>query len=295
MTSRGVTSKSLTTLKTIKINKEKVHPIQVEQLDKSKIKGSNLFPEIYANVFLLAKKKSGKTSVINKIIKSCSDRHTKFIIFCSTIHRDPTWKSITKFLKDRGNELQIYTSIKEQGQDMLEDILKELEDESMQQEHAEEEALNQETQVLERFVMPALKIYDSENEEEPNPNRKPRMPSKKSAEMFFIFDDLSSQMRLPSLSKLIKTNRHYKSKVIISSQYSNDLQPEVIKNLDYLLLFGRNKIEKLQHLHQTVDMSLEFDKFLEVYRDATSVPYSFLWFETSSEECRKGFNQKYVL
>jgi hypothetical protein len=53
-----------------KINHEKVSAISVPIIDKSKIKSSELFEELYRNIFLLAKKKSGKTSTILKFYKN---------------------------------------------------------------------------------------------------------------------------------------------------------------------------------------------------------------------------------
>ena len=280
--------------KTIKINREKVKPITVSQFDSSKVKGANLFPEPYSNIFLLAKKKSGKTSVINKIVQKCTDKNTKFVIFCSTVHRDATWKHITKYLKDRGNDVQLYTSIKEEGQDMLADILKELKEKSQQEAlEQEKEAEKQDEQPVERPDLEHIKIYDSENEEEPNENKKPRKPKKLSCEMMFILDDLGESTRASSVAELITTNRHYKAKVVISAQYPNFILPNVIKNLDYLLIFGKNKIDKIKYIHAQVDMSISFPTLVKLYKDATAQKYNFLWVETASENMRKNFNEQY--
>ena len=83
-----------------KINKEIVTPIDVPKVDKSKIKGFELFDELYANIFLLAKKKSGKTSTIFKILQKCSNKKTNIIIFSSTVHKDPNWLAIVKYFEE---------------------------------------------------------------------------------------------------------------------------------------------------------------------------------------------------
>jgi len=54
-----------------KINNEKVKAIPIETVSPDKIKGSAIFPDLYCNIFLVARKKSGKTSTIFKILKSC--------------------------------------------------------------------------------------------------------------------------------------------------------------------------------------------------------------------------------
>ena len=63
-------------IETKKINDIKINPLPIPKIDTDKIKGSELFPEIYSNIFLIAKKKSGKTqggcSVVGKPSFSCS-------------------------------------------------------------------------------------------------------------------------------------------------------------------------------------------------------------------------------
>jgi hypothetical protein len=64
-----------------KINHEKVSAISAPIIDKSKIKGSELFEKLYRYIFLLAKKKSGKTSTIFLILQKYSNKNTKLIFF----------------------------------------------------------------------------------------------------------------------------------------------------------------------------------------------------------------------
>ena len=45
-----------------------------------------------------------------------------------------------------------------------------------------------------------------------------KKPKKISQKYLIIFDDISTELTNPHVSQLLKTNRHYKSKVIISSQ-----------------------------------------------------------------------------
>ena len=78
-------------IKLSRINKEKVKPIKLNNLDNDKRdwKGVNLFNNNLCNVFLCAKKRSGKTSTIFKILKACSDKNTNIIVFSSTVDKDP--------------------------------------------------------------------------------------------------------------------------------------------------------------------------------------------------------------
>jgi hypothetical protein len=50
-------------------NNQIVKAIPIPNVDTRPIKGFDLIQELYANIFLCARKKSGKTSVIFKLIK----------------------------------------------------------------------------------------------------------------------------------------------------------------------------------------------------------------------------------
>ena len=56
-------------------------------------------------------------------------------------------------------------------------------------------------------------------------------------EYMIIFDDLSSELKSRSLLSLLKFNRHFKAKLIISSQWLHDLLPESRKQIDLFLIF----------------------------------------------------------
>ena len=61
------------------INKEVVKPIPKTNNNDQIVKGKDLFHLLYANIFICAKKNSGKSTVISKIIKSCILRLSYFV------------------------------------------------------------------------------------------------------------------------------------------------------------------------------------------------------------------------
>ncbi len=81
----------------------------------------------------------------------------------------------------------------------------------------------------------------------------------------FIFDDLLNDLRHPSITQLFKTSRHYKAKVIVSSQYIHDLSNSCIKNLEYTLAYQSFNREKLLVLFEALDLSIEFKLFEQYY------------------------------
>src|SRR5690554_4426178 len=72
----------------------------IEKLkDKRPLKGEKIFKEMYPNVFLVAKKKSGKTFTCAKILESCATKETTIYALVSTLDKDRAWKGIKKRMK----------------------------------------------------------------------------------------------------------------------------------------------------------------------------------------------------
>ena len=63
--------------------------------------------------------------------------------------------------------------------------------------------------------------------------------------MIILFNDLGEEIKgSTQIVRLIKTNRHIKTMVIISLLYLNNLRPEAIANLDYFFYWDLSKHEK---------------------------------------------------
>lgn len=261
-----------------RINNIVVKAITLKCNPNQKIKGYCLFPEIYSNIFLVAKKKSGKTSAIFKILRECSGKRTKLYFFVSTIYKDDSWEQIVKYFQKKGNELHISTSLKDNKE--LDDIVKSLQIEESKRFDKKDKDKNVEK------PKKYINIDDSDDESE----EKPKKEKKLSPEYIFVFDDIGSELRDPSIDQLLKTNRHFKSKVILSSQYVNDLKPESRKQIDYWILFKGHTEDKLSTIFKDSDIDIEFEKFEELYKTATKEDYNFLYIDTRTDTFRKTFN-----
>ena len=102
--------------------------------------------------------------------------------------------------------------------------------------------------------------FDNEVEEKKE-EKKQRKPKKLGCEYIFIFDDLGSDLRHPSITQLCKIGRHYKAKLIFSSQYLHDLSNSAIKNIDVCLIFKSFNKEKLFVLFEGLDLGCTFQQF----------------------------------
>ena len=77
-------------LKSIKntLSKFEVIPLPVPSVSEKNRLGYKMFPELYAAIFICAKKKSGKTNLINTILRACADKDTIVYIFSSTLEKN---------------------------------------------------------------------------------------------------------------------------------------------------------------------------------------------------------------
>ena len=61
-----------------------------------------------------------------KIVKECAGRKTIIIVFCSTAYKDKNWIEIRKYFEKKGMEIRVHTSLYEDGQDQLFNLIDDL-------------------------------------------------------------------------------------------------------------------------------------------------------------------------
>jgi hypothetical protein len=380
-------------IKQHEINKICIKPVIAHgnEPDKDRIKGYEYIPLLFANIFLCAKKKSGKTNVIYNLIENLTGPETEVYLFSSTLTKDPTYTSLMKMLKKKNITYEGHTSFinSKTGSNYLDEILHDRgsddEDEGDDDEGDEDElekftkqnvtrkgrgppahhlrgvkppkdkdlppherkkkgkkkltkhvriekGAEKKTKGLlsanakpsvrnplhpslfgSRPLAPqagvkkgprfdfsatgALKISageaaDFDDEKDYAKPQKAHGTGKStiSPDKIFVFDDLGADLRHPCISQLLKTNRHERCKVILSSQYLTDLQPQAIKQIDFCMLFKAFGDDKLERIHQLFDLSLPWLQFYDLYKVATSAPFSFLYVDVRKEQFRKNFN-----
>jgi hypothetical protein len=262
------------------INQVKVKPIPLPVINKENIRGYDLFPEIYSNVFLCAKKKSGKTSTIFHILRKCADKRTNVIVFCSTCQKDRNWIEIKKYLDGKGIINEFHQSIKDDSNDHLGELIDKLQFDVSSEE--EQESEEEEPQIVK---------MDDDSITFKVKKRKPKLISPK---YIIIFDDLSLELKEPNLNHLLKTNRHYKAKVLISSQYLNDLLPTARRQIDVYILFGGLNEAKLKEIYANADLNISYEEFETLYHDSTAEKYNFFYVDTNGDY-RKNFSHRYIM
>jgi hypothetical protein len=285
--------------KTKKLNNEVVKPCVVVQTDVKQIKGGQLFPVIYPNVFICASKGSGKTSTIFHTLKKCTSNPTEVFIFSNTHDTDETWKQIKEWLEQKGNTFYTFKSIKNGKEDTLQQIM-----ETMR------EAPEDESTIPEENLPPApIPIFFSEAEERrwkekaaaKEEKMKAKIEKKKKGKgkiypkRIFVFDDISGELKSPSLDTLLKQNRHFKAMTIVSSQYFKDLKPSARGQFQFFLIFPRIRDDTLEVIHKDSGVNIDFEDFMKMYKMATSRKYNFFYIDTKNMKFRHNFNKELTI
>jgi hypothetical protein len=306
-----------------KINDVVVKPVKTGREKDTRLpKGFKMFPEPYPNIGIIARKKSGKTNTVVNIVKACADKDTNVFVLASTANKDPMFLALKKYCKKHEIPYHAQTEIKsvdEHGkkQDFFEKFMKEMgeadsEEDSTDSEdeeakhprmsnygHVPEESDSSETDYSGSSDDEYEKLNYGKKYDRMDPkfvkNKGSIQPKKPyiTPEVIIITDDLSNELKTPSLRAFFKRNRHYRCLNIVSTQWIMDLLPESLKQFDYLLIFKGQTREKLEKIKGDADLAIDIDKFEAIYKSATSAPYSFLYIDTQNEIYRKCFNQRY--
>jgi len=271
-------------MKEEKINNVSVRPVVVHDNNESeKIKGYKIAPFKYYNMFICSKKRSGKTSLINTIIRKTTDKRTNVWIFCSTYKLDDTWKAIIQFLEERGNNVNCFDSIVDGKVNLLDKIVQGLSEPEEVPEKNKKEPVNL------NEIKRSYDLFGKETDAEGKP-KKEYVPKKKAAKHLFIFDDISSQLKY--IDTYLKKHRHFEASTIISSQYLNDLSPSSRLQIDIFIAFRSFSQEKLEVVHKSLDLSIPFQTLWEIYQHVTSENFQFLYINIRTEELRKNLNMR---
>ena len=275
-------------IKLKKINNEIVTPMKTpNDLDKRPPRGKELISAPYANIYACAKKQTGKSSVVAKMALKFAGPETQVHIFCSTVFIDPTYIALVNELEDKGIACYPSTSIKDDdGFDLVQDILKE--DENFGEDIESDDRSDESAKINNGLL----------NLDEEKSKKKRKKKSKfKELRRLIIFDDLANEIRgSNSLKTLLKKNRHILCKTIIASQHINDLDPQSVNQLDYVLLFKSHNDAKLIELHMKLDLSITPEQFVQMYKMVThdKTKFDFLYI-TRCEEYRKNFNNEIIM
>lgn len=264
-----------------KINNKKISPIKVPVTDSRPVLGWEFIEELYAITFLNAKKKSGKTTALFELLKACAGPETKIMAFVGTLNNDAQWGVIQKYFEEKGISFETSTSTKSGRQDLIKSWIE------FQQKQGEEK--NEKPGVPD---IPMLS-FDDTKDIAPVEEKKKKKSKYRAPEYIIVIDDLPGELKSVGVINLLKTNRHFKCKVFLSSQWMHDLLPESRKQIDVLMLWKSFTDKKLLSIMEDTDLNIEFDQFKAMYKAATEPEFGFLYVDVRNERFRKNFDQEF--
>lgn len=287
-----------------KINKEVVTPvIQKAPASAKTVRNYDQFPLVYNNVCIIARKNSGKSTLIHDSLKKSVDKNTHVIIFSPTFSQDPIYHDhIANMLDSKGVTYEVHPNIfDEEGNNIVEQFCIETEIEMKAEKDAEKARKENKRKKMEKIQNKEdffkQKLLNQEGgDEEPPPKKKKLMAPR----YILIFDDLSSAMRDKQVSKLLTKNKHFKSRIYMCLHNVSNLHPDGMRMVDTMILFPSINEMNLDSIAEKMFITHKDDTrhetlFKELYKDATSEPYNFLYFDKASGNFRKNFDSAYEI
>lgn len=274
---------------TKKINDVEIKPVKIPKIKTDNILGHELFDSLYFNCLILARKNSGKTVLLARILEACANKFTKVVIFSATHHKCQVMQKIKEELERRQIISEFHESIiDDKGVNLLALYMEAL--------RAGTEDEEEKPPDLDYYYDPIDGTYTIQKSAEKEIS-KIKKPTVISPEYLFIFDDQSGSNGLlhPTIEKFTKEHRHLRTRCFYSSQAAIDLRPSAIKQMDFVILFPGFDLDKLESIHTHVALSLPLEEFIKLYHDATAERFNFLYIDCVKNKYRKNFNLEYII
>jgi len=260
-----------------KINDVKIKPLKVPVIKTEDIKGGELFPELYFTAYLIAPPRSGKTTTVFNILKNIMNKKTEFYGFVGTHNSDASYEIFKKWFEKKDIDYEFHANIKKGKIHYLAALIHKFKTEDADIEKDDKEKKKKYKVLEDDEEKVTVRIYK---------------PKKESPKRVILFDDMSIDLRDPYVNEIIKEFRHFKCVVLISSQAVYDIEPASRASLNYYLLFKGIDDSKLMDVYEKLGISIGFDLFLRMYKNATEDKYCFLYVSKNGE-FRKCFSEKY--
>lgn len=281
----------LTTLNNFKVKPIKGAGVSSEQ----NIRGSDLFETPYSNIAIIGPKGHGKTTIIYNICEEICYKNN-VIIFGSTVHNDPSYKSLTRMLTDKKKcNVLIFDNFIDSKTGL--NRIKELVD--LLEEKEKEKEIVKKIEKLEE-KMPVCNFGDPPKKPEKPKEDKPERPTKSKplvAEYVIIYDDLGNGMRNAAVYDFIIRNRHYKCTNIMALHNVVNILPGTWNNINYILCLANIPEEKFLKIQDEADVKYPGEDknnliLYDAYKLATTKKYDFLYINRDTRELRVNFNKK---
>jgi mRNA-degrading endonuclease RelE of RelBE toxin-antitoxin system len=259
-----------------------IKPVKIKLDLRKPLLGAKLIPYEYSSIFLCARTNSGKSTVINHLLKHTTDERSKIIIFGSTVNIDPLYiKMIADLRKRKIDVLTFEGIISDSGENLLETFLTYI---------STPEEQEDEKQVIPK---PTFLLFDDpENIDKPERKKKKKKYKTRVPKYTIIFDDLTKEeLRSDYLGNYLKKSRHYKCRTILSSQNLISIKPTSFSQLYAVYIWKGFSKPYIKVLYERLNINMSFNQFYELYKQITLEKYAFLNIDLRNGDMKRNFDK----
>ena len=237
-----------------------IKPIQLKEYNSKQSKYNDVVPKLPMRSMLVGPSGGGKTVLLtNMILDIYRDCFSRVYVWSPSINVDSTWKPVKDYIRDH---------IKPNDRE-------------------ENYFDSYEASELEQVIKTQQKVIDYQKEQK----------HKDLYQILIVIDDFADDTNFTRKSQLLHQlyirGRHYMISTITSTQVYKAISNIVRKNMTHLFIY---RLRNYSDLEATVEeLSAVYDKktLLEMYHEAISEPYSFLYVNLMSKQRERMFLQKF--
>ena len=238
----------------------KITPIQLKEYNCKQSKYSDVAPKLPMRSVLVGPSGGGKTVLLtNMILDIYRDCSSRVYIWSPSINVDSTWKPVKDYIRDHikpNDREKCYFDSYEPSE-------------------------------LEQVIKTQQKVIDYQKEQK----------HKDLYQILIVIDDFADDTNFTRKSTLLHQlyirGRHYMISTITSTQVYKQISPIVRKNMTHLFIYRLRNYGDLEAIIE--EMSAIYDKktLLQMYHEAISEPYSFLYINLMQKDKSKMFMQRF--
>ena len=238
----------------------KITPIQLKEYNCKQYKYSDVAPKLPMRSMLVGPSGGGKTVLLtNMILDIYRDCFSRVYIWSPSINVDSTWKPVKDYIRDHikpNDREKCYFDSYEPSE-------------------------------LEQVIKTQQKVIDYQKEQK----------HKDLYQILIVIDDFADDTNFTRKSTLLHQlyirGRHYMISTITSTQVYKQISPIVRKNMTHLFIYRLRNYGDLEAIIE--EMSAIYDKktLLQIYHEAISEPYSFLYINLMSKQRERMFMSRF--
>jgi hypothetical protein len=246
------------------------------------VMGEDIIPEQFYNIVMFGTTGSGKTVLINHLIRHTIDKRTTVHIFSETFTIDCVWRSIAKYM-DKEEIHYIHHNSIGKGGEKLKSIMSEIKSEVRAKRdmyNMKRRAKEHKTVSVSDFMTPFCGLTLTNDPTDEDHDMRMEKKAKESVPQFLlILDDLDEhELRSLAVNNVLKKDRHYRTSAIVSTQHVVQFNKQACAQLSELVLFGGFNSHVLKQLHQRLPIKCSVKELEEFYDANCPTKHDFITF-----------------